>query len=54
MNDLFMTLWNTYARYCEAVPHPWDEGVWQLQCYNASMAGAAVGQLTEVRVWWNS
>lgn len=44
-----------YARHCVAVPHPWDDGVWQLQCHNASAAGdSVVGGLTELRVWWNS
>ena len=44
-----------YAAHCLAVPHPWEEGRWQLQCVNAStLAGASAGQLTELQVWWNS
>lgn len=42
-----------YAAHCIAVPHPWEDGQWQLQCHNASAAGSSVGLLTEMHVVWS-
>ena len=38
------------TRACLAVAHPWEGGVWQLQCNRTLVASPPV--LTELAVWW--